>query len=66
MATMANYLVFDNFLCSQLECVGSVDSGITGMQWSPDLELLILTTGIIIWASSRLSKTQTSLLIHRD
>ena len=29
----------------QLECVGSVDSGITAMQWSPDLELLIITTG---------------------
>uniref|UniRef100_A0A672GY78 Elongator complex protein 1 n=1 Tax=Salarias fasciatus TaxID=181472 RepID=A0A672GY78_SALFA len=29
----------------QLECVGSVDSGLTSMSWSPDEELVILTTG---------------------
>lgn len=30
---------------SQLECVGSVDSGLTSMTWSPDEELVALTTG---------------------
>lgn len=30
---------------SQLECVGSVDSGLTSMTWSPDEELVVLTTG---------------------
>lgn len=30
---------------SQLECVGSVDSGLTSMSWSPDEELVVLTTG---------------------
>uniref|UniRef100_A0A7N9ARD8 Elongator complex protein 1 n=1 Tax=Mastacembelus armatus TaxID=205130 RepID=A0A7N9ARD8_9TELE len=29
----------------QLECVGSVDSGLTSMSWSPDEELVLLTTG---------------------
>uniref|UniRef100_A0A8C1ZHB8 Elongator complex protein 1 n=1 Tax=Cyprinus carpio TaxID=7962 RepID=A0A8C1ZHB8_CYPCA len=28
-----------------LECVGSVESGLTGMTWSPDQELVTLTTG---------------------
>lgn len=29
----------------QLECVGSVESGLTSMSWSPDEELVVLTTG---------------------
>lgn len=33
---------------SQLECVGSVDSGLTGMTWSPDQELVTLTTGLYL------------------
>lgn len=28
-----------------MECVGNVDSGLTSMSWSPDEELVILTTG---------------------
>lgn len=32
-------------LLLQLECVGSVDSGLTAMSWSPDEELVLLTTG---------------------
>lgn len=28
-----------------MECVGSVDSGLTSMSWSPDEELVVLTTG---------------------
>ena len=30
----------------QVECVGSVESGITAMSWSPETEILIITTGI--------------------
>ncbi|XP_076443667.1 elongator complex protein 1-like isoform X2 [Babylonia areolata] len=29
----------------EFECMGSVDSGLTAMQWSPDQELVVLTTG---------------------
>ena len=29
----------------QVECVGNVPSGVTGMAWSPDQELLLLATG---------------------
>lgn len=29
----------------QLECVGSVASGISVMSWSPDQELVLLATG---------------------
>lgn len=35
----------DQERASQLECVGSVDSGLTSMSWSPDEELVVLTTG---------------------
>lgn len=35
----------ENFSSLQLECVGSVDSGLTSMSWSPDEELVVLTTG---------------------
>ncbi|XP_070543580.1 elongator complex protein 1-like [Ptychodera flava] len=38
----------DVLLCDcntqQLECVGSVESGLTSMTWSPDQELVVLTT----------------------
>lgn len=30
---------------NNIECVGSVDAGFTYAQWSPDHELLVLTTG---------------------
>ena len=30
----------------QVECVGSVESGITAMSWSPETEILIIATGI--------------------
>lgn len=36
----------DVHLCVQLECVGSVESGLTSMSWSPDEELVVLTTGL--------------------
>lgn len=38
-------LTLCSFLLPQLECVGSVDSGLTAMRWSPDEELVLLTTG---------------------
>ena len=31
-----------------MECVGSVESGLQAMRWSPDQELLILITGIVL------------------
>lgn len=42
---------------SQLECVGSVDSGLTSMSWSPDEELVALTTGqyVILLSKARCS-----------
>ena len=30
----------------QLECVGSVDSGLSCMAWSPDQELVVFMTGL--------------------
>lgn len=44
-ATSSGNLVMWHVTMGQLECVGSVESGLTSMTWSPDLELLILTTG---------------------
>ncbi|KAI3351418.1 hypothetical protein L3Q82_020272, partial [Scortum barcoo] len=45
LATSGGDVVLFNFNTCQLECVGSVDSGLTSMSWSPDEELVILTTG---------------------
>ncbi|KAM4555629.1 elongator complex protein 1 [Odontesthes bonariensis] len=45
LATAGGDVVLFNFNTCQLECVGSVDSGLTSMSWSPDEELVILTTG---------------------
>ncbi|MGH0154640.1 UNVERIFIED_CONTAM: hypothetical protein FKN15_036947 [Acipenser sinensis] len=42
----------------QLECVGSVDSGLTGMIWSPDQELVILTTGKFVTVDLGKKETQ--------
>lgn len=28
-----------------MECVGSIDTGITAMSWSPDCEIVVFTTG---------------------
>lgn len=36
----------DLILVLQVECVGSVDSGLSVMSWSPDQELVLLATGI--------------------
>uniref|UniRef100_A0A8C6KL75 Elongator complex protein 1 n=1 Tax=Nothobranchius furzeri TaxID=105023 RepID=A0A8C6KL75_NOTFU len=45
LATAEGDVVLFNLNTGQLECVGSVDSGLTSMSWSPDEELVILTTG---------------------
>ncbi|XP_067456105.1 elongator complex protein 1 isoform X2 [Thunnus thynnus] len=45
LATASGDVVLFNLNTCQLECVGSVDSGLTSMSWSPDEELVVLTTG---------------------
>ncbi|XP_061580732.1 elongator complex protein 1 [Cololabis saira] len=45
LATAGGDVVVFNLNTCQTECVGSVDSGLTTMSWSPDEELVILTTG---------------------
>ncbi|XP_068429727.1 elongator complex protein 1 [Clinocottus analis] len=45
LSTAAGDVVLFHFNTCQLECVGSVDSGLTSMSWSPDEELVVLTTG---------------------
>ncbi|XP_029917224.1 elongator complex protein 1 [Myripristis murdjan] len=45
VATAGGDVILCNLNTDQLECVGSVDSGLTSMSWSPDEELVILTTG---------------------
>ncbi|XP_056137038.1 elongator complex protein 1 isoform X2 [Lampris incognitus] len=45
VATASGDVILCNLLTKQLECVGSVDSGLTTMSWSPDEELVTLITG---------------------
>uniref|UniRef100_A0A3P9L654 Elongator complex protein 1 n=1 Tax=Oryzias latipes TaxID=8090 RepID=A0A3P9L654_ORYLA len=45
LATASGDVLLFNLNTCQLECVGSVDSGLTAMSWSPDEELVLLTTG---------------------
>ncbi|XP_036407119.1 elongator complex protein 1 [Megalops cyprinoides] len=45
VATASGDVILYSLSTSQLECVGSVDSGLTGMSWSPDQELVTLSTG---------------------
>ncbi|XP_034546427.1 elongator complex protein 1-like [Notolabrus celidotus] len=45
LATAGGDVILFNLNTCKLECVGSVDSGLTSMSWSPDEELVILTTG---------------------
>uniref|UniRef100_A0A8C8RGH4 Elongator complex protein 1 n=1 Tax=Pelusios castaneus TaxID=367368 RepID=A0A8C8RGH4_9SAUR len=45
VATAAGDVILCNLSTKQLECVGSVDSGLTTMSWSPDQELVLLATG---------------------
>ncbi|KAJ8015545.1 hypothetical protein DPEC_G00027240 [Dallia pectoralis] len=45
VATATGDVILYNLNTKQLECVGSVDTGLTAMSWSPDQELVSLTTG---------------------
>ncbi|XP_043403573.1 elongator complex protein 1 isoform X5 [Chelonia mydas] len=45
VATAAGDVILCNLSTKQLECVGSVDTGLTTMSWSPDQELVLLVTG---------------------
>ncbi|MEE6508366.1 hypothetical protein FKM82_020719, partial [Ascaphus truei] len=45
VATATGDVILYNLNSGQLECVGSVDSGIVAMSWSPDQELVLLVTG---------------------
>ncbi|XP_026136123.1 elongator complex protein 1-like isoform X1 [Carassius auratus] len=45
VATGSGDVILYNLNTCQFECVGSVESGLTGMTWSPDQELVALTTG---------------------
>ncbi|XP_063776122.1 elongator complex protein 1 isoform X2 [Pseudophryne corroboree] len=45
IATATGDVILCGLITGQLECVGSVDSGIITMSWSPDQELVLLMTG---------------------
>lgn len=45
VATASGDVILCNLSTHQLECVGSVASGISVMSWSPDQELVLLATG---------------------
>ncbi|KAL7395027.1 hypothetical protein ABVT39_009016 [Epinephelus coioides] len=67
LATAGGDVVLFNFNTCQLECVGSVDSGLTSMSWSPDEELVALTTGqeTIIMMTKDFEPI-TEVRIHQD
>ncbi|XP_069778820.1 elongator complex protein 1 isoform X2 [Narcine bancroftii] len=67
VATASGDVILYNLNTNQLECVGSVDSGLTGMSWSPDQELVILTTGqeTIIMMTSNFDPVM-EFKIHQD
>ncbi|XP_035506109.2 elongator complex protein 1 [Scophthalmus maximus] len=67
LATAGGDVVLFNLNTCQLECVGSVDSGLTSMSWSPDEELVILTTGqeTIIMMTKEFEPI-TEVGIHQD
>lgn len=67
VATANGDVILYNLNTNQLECVGSVDSGLTGMTWSPDQELVTLTTGqqtIIMMTKD--FEAITEVAIHQD
>nr|XP_027798807.1 elongator complex protein 1 [Marmota flaviventris] len=55
VATASGDVILCNLGTHQLECVGSVASGISVMSWSPDQELVLLATG-----------QQTLIMMTRD
>ncbi|XP_057205981.1 elongator complex protein 1 [Triplophysa rosa] len=67
VATANGDVMLYNLNTNQIECVGSVDSGLTCMTWSPDQELVTLTTGqqtIIMMTKDFESITEVA--IHQD
>ncbi|XP_046881186.1 elongator complex protein 1 isoform X2 [Hypomesus transpacificus] len=67
VATASGDVILYNLSTSELECVGSVESGLTSMTWSPDQELVSLTTGqetIIMMTKDFEPITEVS--IHQD
>uniref|UniRef100_A0A8C7HFW4 Elongator complex protein 1 n=1 Tax=Oncorhynchus kisutch TaxID=8019 RepID=A0A8C7HFW4_ONCKI len=56
-----------SYVSHHLECVGSVDSGLSAMSWSPDQELVTLTTGqdTIIMMTKNFEPI-TEVGIHQD
>ncbi|NXA13966.1 ELP1 protein, partial [Sapayoa aenigma] len=55
VATAAGDILLCSLSTKQVECVGSVDSGLRTMSWSPDQELVLLATG-----------QQTLIMMTRD
>ncbi|XP_071436399.1 elongator complex protein 1 [Pithys albifrons albifrons] len=55
VATAAGDILLCSLSTKQVECVGSVDSGVSTMSWSPDQELVLLATG-----------QQTLIMMTRD
>ncbi|XP_067016133.1 elongator complex protein 1-like [Acropora muricata] len=45
VATGKGDVILWNIVTKQIECVGSVDSGLKSMAWSPDQELVVFMTG---------------------
>nr|CAG32111.1 hypothetical protein RCJMB04_17o18 [Gallus gallus] len=55
VATATGDILLCNLSTKQVECVGSVDGGLSAMSWSPDQELVLLATG-----------QQTLIMMTRD
>ncbi|NWR57482.1 ELP1 protein, partial [Bucorvus abyssinicus] len=55
VATAAGDILLCNLSTKQVECLGSVDSGLNAVSWSPDQELVLLATG-----------QQTLIMMTRD
>ncbi|NXG73414.1 ELP1 protein, partial [Baryphthengus martii] len=55
VATAGGDILLCNLSTKQVECVGSVESGLSTMSWSPDQELVLLATG-----------QQTLIMMTRD
>ncbi|NXA41013.1 ELP1 protein, partial [Eudromia elegans] len=55
VATAAGDILLCNLSTKEVECVGTVDGGLSTMSWSPDQELVLLVTG-----------QQTLIMMTRD
>uniref|UniRef100_A0A3B4C934 Elongator complex protein 1 n=1 Tax=Pygocentrus nattereri TaxID=42514 RepID=A0A3B4C934_PYGNA len=67
VATARGDVILYNLSTNQLECVGTVDSGLTAMSWSPDQELVTFCTGqetIILMTKD--FEPITEVAIHQD